>query len=56
VGQPRDGEPAASYLIWEPEADRVTWHRVTYDVAVVQQSMRDAGLPGSLAARLSVGF
>jgi predicted phosphodiesterase len=56
VGQPRDGNPDAAYLIWEPDADRVTWCRVPYDVAAVQQSMRDAGLPPSLAARLSVGF
>jgi predicted phosphodiesterase len=56
VGQPRDGDPAASYLIWEPEADRVTWHRVGYDVPSVQQAMRDAGLPASLASRLAVGL
>jgi predicted phosphodiesterase len=56
VGQPRDGDPDASYLIWEPEADRVTWRRVAYDVASVQRSMREAGLPPSLAARLAVGL
>ncbi|HET9851512.1 MAG TPA: metallophosphoesterase family protein [Candidatus Limnocylindrales bacterium] len=56
VGQPRDGVADASYLIWEPELDRVTWHRVPYDVAAVQRSMRDAGLPPSLAARLAVGL
>ena len=56
VGQPRDGDPDASYLIWEPEADRVTWRRVAYDVATVQRAMHDAGLPASLAARLGVGL
>jgi predicted phosphodiesterase len=56
VGQPRDGDPDASYLVWEPDAERVTWHRVAYEVAVVQQAIRDAGLPPSLAARLEVGF
>jgi predicted phosphodiesterase len=56
VGQPRDGDPRASYLVWEPEADRVTWHRVDYDVEAVQRSMREAGLPASLAARLSIGL
>jgi diadenosine tetraphosphatase ApaH/serine/threonine PP2A family protein phosphatase len=56
VGQPRDGDPHASYLLWEPEAQRVTWRRVEYDIAAVQQAMRDAGLPPSLAARLSVGL
>ena len=56
VGQPRDGNPDASYLVWDPEADRITWQRVAYDVAAVQRAIRDAGLPASLAARLAVGL
>ncbi len=56
VGQPRDGDPDASYLIWEPASDRITWHRVAYDIAAVQRAMRHAGLPASLAARLGVGL
>ncbi len=56
VGQPRDGDPDASYMIWDPDADRVTWHRVAYDIASVQRAMREAGLPASLAARLGVGL
>ncbi len=55
VGQPRDGDPSASYLILEPEAARATWHRVAYDVATVQAAMTDAGLPARLAARLAHG-
>jgi diadenosine tetraphosphatase ApaH/serine/threonine PP2A family protein phosphatase len=56
VGQPRDGIPAASYLILDPAAGRMTWHRVAYDVAAVQRAMRAAGLPSSLSARLTVGL
>jgi predicted phosphodiesterase len=56
VGQPRDGDPDASYLVWEPDAERVTWRRVAYDVAGVQRAMREVGLPPSLSARLSVGL
>ena len=56
VGQPRDGDPRASYLVWEPENARVTWQRVAYDIEAVQRSMREAGLPPALAARLSVGL
>jgi diadenosine tetraphosphatase ApaH/serine/threonine PP2A family protein phosphatase len=56
VGQPRDGNRDASYLVWEPDADRVTWHRVPYDIARVQRAMREAGLPPSLAARLGAGL
>jgi diadenosine tetraphosphatase ApaH/serine/threonine PP2A family protein phosphatase len=56
VGQPRDGDPHASFMILEPEDDRVTWRRVAYDVPGVQASMREAGLPASLSARLAVGL
>jgi diadenosine tetraphosphatase ApaH/serine/threonine PP2A family protein phosphatase len=55
VGQPRDGDPRAAYLVLDLEAGRVTWHRVEYDVTPVQAAIRAAGLPGRLAARLAVG-
>ena len=55
VGQPRDGNPAASYGLWDTEAGRVTVRRVEYDVATVQRKMRAAGLPESLAERLGRG-
>ncbi|MEA2673841.1 MAG: hypothetical protein QOI92_1033 [Chloroflexota bacterium] len=56
VGQPRDGDPSASYLILDPAAGRVSWHRVAYDFTAVQAAMRDAGLPAALRARLAVGL
>ena len=56
VGQPRDGDPMASYLVLDPGSGRMTWHRVAYDVEAVQAAMRAVGLPASLAARLSVGL
>ena len=55
VGQPRDGDPRAAYLVLDLEARLVTWHRVAYDVAPVQSAIRAAGLPGRLADRLAVG-
>ncbi len=55
VGQPRDGDPRAAYLVLDLELGRATWHRVDYDVAPVQAAIRAAGLPGRLAARLAVG-
>jgi diadenosine tetraphosphatase ApaH/serine/threonine PP2A family protein phosphatase len=55
VGQPRDGNPDAAYAILEPEAGRISWHRVPYDIPSVQEAMRAVGLPGSLRTRLSVG-
>jgi len=55
VGQPRDGDPAASYLVLDPEAGIVVWHRVAYDIEAVQAAMVRAGLPRRLADRLSHG-
>lgn len=55
VGQPRDGDPRAAFMILDTEADTVTWQRVAYDIAAVQTAMREAGLPSGLAARLDVG-
>ena len=56
VGQPRDGDPAASYLVLDPDAATITWHRVAYDIGAVQAAMRAVGLPARLADRLSFGF
>jgi predicted phosphodiesterase len=55
VGQPRDGDPRAAYLVLDLEARQVTWHRVVYEVAPVQAAILAAGLPWRLAERLSVG-
>lgn len=55
VGQPRDGDPRASYLVLDTEANVATWQRVRYDVASVQAAIRAAGLPPRLADRLAVG-
>lgn len=55
VGQPRDGDPRAAYLVLDLELGRVTWHRVVYDIEPVQAAIRSAGLPARLAARLAIG-
>ena len=55
VGQPRDGDPEASYLVLDLDTATVTWHRVAYDIAAVQAAIRAAGLPGRLADRLAFG-
>ncbi len=55
VGQPRDGDPRASYLVLDLPDGRVTWHRVDYDIATVQAAIRAAGLPDRLADRLALG-
>jgi diadenosine tetraphosphatase ApaH/serine/threonine PP2A family protein phosphatase len=56
VGQPRDGDPRSSYLVLDPEAATVTWHRVGYDIPSVQAAIRAAGLPSRLADRLAFGI
>lgn len=59
VGQPRDGDPRASYLTLEFDAAgaraSATWHRVGYDVDRVADAIRAEGLPRRLADRLGVG-
>lgn len=55
VGQPRDGDPRASYAIYDTEDKSITLHRVAYDVAPVQSRMAALSLPHRLIARLSYG-
>lgn len=56
VGQPRDGDPDASWLELDTEAGEATWRRTPYDVAAVQGAILGAGLPRRLAERLGVGL
>ena len=55
VGQPRDGDPRAAWLLLDTGAWRAAYHRVTYDVGGAQAAIRDARLPSSLAERLEYG-
>ncbi len=55
VGQPRDGNPAASYLVLDTDAGRAAYRRVAYDIEATQRQMLELGLPARLAERLSYG-
>lgn len=55
VGQPRDGNPHASYLVLDTEAGTAEFRRVAYDVALTQRLMRAAQLPHWLVERLALG-
>jgi diadenosine tetraphosphatase ApaH/serine/threonine PP2A family protein phosphatase len=55
VGQPRDGNPASSYLLVDTDANVAEFHRVAYDVGQTQRLMRQADLPARLVERLSWG-
>jgi diadenosine tetraphosphatase ApaH/serine/threonine PP2A family protein phosphatase len=56
VGQPRDGDPRASYLILDTEALTATYHRVAYPIQETQAKMTEAGLPSRLITRLNYGW
>ena len=55
VGQPRDGDPRASYAVYDSEAETITHYRVQYDIPATQRKMRERGLPHYLAERLTYG-
>jgi predicted phosphodiesterase len=55
VGQPRDGDPRAAWLLLDLERRFATFHRVAYPIEKTQDEMRERGLPGALAARLERG-
>jgi diadenosine tetraphosphatase ApaH/serine/threonine PP2A family protein phosphatase len=45
VGQPRDGNPKAAYVIYDMAKRTMELRRVAYDIATTQRKIRDAGLP-----------
>lgn len=56
VGQPRDHDPRAAYLIFDDTDHQWTFHRVAYDFRQVQQRILAAGLPKHHASRLETGW
>jgi diadenosine tetraphosphatase ApaH/serine/threonine PP2A family protein phosphatase len=56
VGQPRDGDPRAAYLLLDLDARQASFRRVEYDIERTQREMREAGLPELLAGRLALGL
>lgn len=55
VGQPRDGNPASSYLVLDTDTNVALFRRVAYDVEETQRLMRQVDLPQRLIERLSWG-
>jgi len=55
VGQPRDGDPRASYAIYDSEVRMVRLYRIPYDINATQVRMVKQGLPIRLVTRLSYG-
>jgi diadenosine tetraphosphatase ApaH/serine/threonine PP2A family protein phosphatase len=55
VGQPRDGDPRAAWLLLDFDRRFASFRRVAYPIERTQRELRAAGLPEALAARLALG-
>jgi predicted phosphodiesterase len=55
VGQPRDGDPRAAWMVLDLERWHASYRRTEYDIAGAAAAIRAAGLPDSLAERLQYG-
>ena len=55
VGQPRDGDARAAYLLIDLDAQHAHFRRVPYDIAATQAELRENALPEPLAERLGSG-
>jgi predicted phosphodiesterase len=55
VGQPRDGDPRAAWLLLDLDAGVARFHRVPYPIERTQAEIRERGLPELLGARLEHG-
>ena len=55
VGQPRDSDARAAWLLIDIATGRAAFRRVPYPIEETQTEMRAAGLPEDLATRLARG-
>jgi predicted phosphodiesterase len=55
VGQPRDGNPKAAYVVYDMDEGSIELRRLEYDIAGAQKKIIEAGLPPRLAERLAMG-
>jgi predicted phosphodiesterase len=55
VGQPRDGNPKAAYVIYDIDEGSIELRRLDYDIPAAQKKILQAGLPARLAERLAMG-
>ena len=55
VGQPRDGDPRAAWLLLDTEGWRAEWRRVEYPIEEAAGAIEREGLPRALASRLYRG-
>ncbi|HEY0457067.1 MAG TPA: metallophosphoesterase family protein [Verrucomicrobiae bacterium] len=55
VGQPRDGNPKAAYVVYDLDEGSIELRRLDYDIATAKRKIIEAGLPQRLADRLDLG-
>jgi len=55
IGQPRDNNPKAAYVVYDLNESTIELRRLDYDIATAQKKILDAGLPPRLAERLAFG-
>jgi predicted phosphodiesterase len=55
IGQPRDKNPASSFIVFDSLKMEIQFTRFTYEVSKTQKKIREAGLPELLASRLEAG-
>ncbi len=55
VGQPRDGDPRAAWMLLDFSTWKASWRRVEYPIDVAARAIQDAGLPHALSDRLYLG-
>lgn len=55
VGQPRDNDPRAAFMLYDNSENSITFYRVPYNIAAAQKKILAAGLPERLADRLLEG-
>jgi diadenosine tetraphosphatase ApaH/serine/threonine PP2A family protein phosphatase len=55
IGQPRDNNPKAAYVIFDMDEGTIELRRLDYDIPTAQKKILDAGLPPRLAERLAFG-
>lgn len=55
VGQPRDGDPKAKYVVYDMDEGSIELRKLDYDIPGAQKKILAAGLPPRLAERLAVG-
>jgi predicted phosphodiesterase len=55
VGQPRDGNPKAGYVVYDMDEGTIELRRLDYDIPTAQRKIMEAGLPQRLADRLALG-